>query len=71
MDFIKITNAVLRIFTVSETLKKTSRSLEIPTSHKLPSLTKNKDGKRDPEMRQTKKGNQYLCGMAAHNGVDA
>ncbi len=24
-----------------------------------PSSTKNKDGKRDPEMHQTKKGNQY------------
>ena len=26
-----------------------------------PSSTKNKDGKRDPEMHQTKKGNQYVC----------
>ncbi len=36
-----------------------------------PSSTKNKDGKRDPEMRQTKKGNQYFFGMKAHIGVDA
>jgi len=28
-----------------------------------PSSTKNKDGKRDPEMHQTKKGNQYYFGM--------
>ena len=28
-------------------------------------------GKRDPEMHQTKKGNQYLFGMKAHIGVDA
>ncbi|EGH05596.1 ISPssy, transposase, partial [Pseudomonas amygdali pv. aesculi str. 0893_23] len=27
-----------------------------------PSSTKNKDGKRDPEMHQTKKGNQYYFG---------
>ncbi|MHB0819545.1 IS5-like element ISPst5 family transposase [Stutzerimonas stutzeri] len=36
-----------------------------------PSSTKNKDGKRDPEMHQTKKGNQYYFGMKAHIGVDA
>jgi IS5 family transposase len=28
-----------------------------------PSSTKNKDGKRDPEMHQTKKGNQWYFGM--------
>ena len=36
-----------------------------------PSSTKNKDGKRDPEMHQTKKGNQYFFGMKSHIGVDA
>lgn len=36
-----------------------------------PSSTKNKDGKRAPEMHQTKKGNQYFLGMKAHIGVDA
>ena len=36
-----------------------------------PSSTKNKEGKRDPEMHQTKKGNQYFFGMKAHIGVDA
>lgn len=35
-----------------------------------PSSTKNKDGKRDPEMHSTKKGNQYYFGMKAHIGVD-
>tara|TARA_Y100000780_G_scaffold231233_3_gene256045 strand:- start:8196 stop:9062 length:867 start_codon:yes stop_codon:yes gene_type:complete len=35
-----------------------------------PSSTKNKDGKRDPDMHQTKKGNQYYFGMKAHIGVD-
>ncbi|SER94656.1 Transposase domain, partial [Azotobacter beijerinckii] len=29
-----------------------------------PSSTKNKDGKRDPEMHSTKKGNQYYFGSA-------
>lgn len=35
-----------------------------------PSSTKNGDGKRDPEMHQTKKGNQWFFGMKAHIGVD-
>lgn len=36
-----------------------------------PSSTKNKEGKRDPDMHQTKKGQQYYFGMKAHIGVDA
>lgn len=36
-----------------------------------PSSTKNKEGERDPEMHQTKKGNQWHFGMKAHIGVDA
>ena len=35
-----------------------------------PSSTKNADGERDPEMHQTKKGNQWHFGMKAHIGVD-
>ena len=35
-----------------------------------PSSTKNNDGERDPDMHQTKKGNQYDFGMKAHIGVD-
>ena len=33
--------------------------------------TKNADGERDPEMKQTKKGNNWYFGMKAHIGVDA
>ena len=36
-----------------------------------PSSTKNTTGERDPEMHQTKKGNQWHFGMKAHIGVDA
>jgi IS5 family transposase len=36
-----------------------------------PSSTKNSSGERDPEMHQTKKGNQWHFGMKAHAGVDA
>ncbi len=35
-----------------------------------PSSTKNEDKDRDPEMHQTKKGNQWYFGMKAHFGVD-
>jgi IS5 family transposase len=35
-----------------------------------PSSTKNADAARDPEMHQTKKGNQWYFGMKAHIGVD-
>ena len=33
--------------------------------------TKNKENKRDPQMRQSKKGNQWYFGMKAHIGADA
>ena len=36
-----------------------------------PPSTKNKDKARDPEMHQTKKGNQWHFGMKAHIGADA
>jgi IS5 family transposase len=38
---------------------------------KAPSSTKNSSGERDPEMHQTKKGNEWHFGMKAHIGVDA
>jgi IS5 family transposase len=36
-----------------------------------PSSTKNASGQRDPQMKQSKKGNQWYFGMKAHIGVDA
>ena len=36
-----------------------------------PPSTKNKDKARDPDMHQTKKGNQWHFGMKAHIGVDS
>jgi IS5 family transposase len=36
-----------------------------------PSSTKNAEGERDPEMKQSKKGGQWYFGMKAHIGVDA
>jgi IS5 family transposase len=34
-----------------------------------PSATKNKDGERDQEMHQSKKGNQWYFGMKVHISV--
>ncbi|WP_186164838.1 IS5 family transposase, partial [Burkholderia gladioli] len=36
-----------------------------------PSSTKNAEKRRDPDMHQTKKGNEWHFGMKAHIGVDA
>ena len=35
-----------------------------------PSSTKNRSGKRDPEMKQTRKGNAWYFGMKVHTGTD-
>ena len=36
-----------------------------------PSSTKNVEKARDPEVHQTKKGNEWKFGMKCHSGVDA
>src|SRR5258707_1150017 len=36
-----------------------------------PCSTKNQSGERDPEMHQTRKGNQWYFGLKAHIGVDS
>ena len=36
-----------------------------------PSSTKNRSGERDPEMHQTRKGQQWYFGLKAHIGVDS
>jgi len=45
-------------------------SLMDATIIEAPSSTKNKEKSRDPEMKQTKKGNQWHFGMKAHIGSD-
>ena len=35
-----------------------------------PSSTKNQSGRRDPEMKQTRKGNAWYFGMKVHTGTD-
>jgi len=48
---------------------KTGSIVDATTIHSSPS-TKNRAKARDPEMHQTKKGNQWYFGMKAHIGVD-
>jgi transposase, IS5 family len=52
-------------------IKITNGTIVDATIISAPSSTKNKDGKRDPEMHQTAKGKQWYFGMKAHLGVDS
>jgi transposase, IS5 family len=49
----------------------TSGTIVDATIIHAPSSTKNQQQERDPEMHQTKKGNQWYFGMKAHVGVDS
>ena len=60
-------NAQLR----AENLLLERGSLVDATLIHAPTSTKNQAASRDPEMRQTKKGNQWYHGMKIHTGVDA
>ena len=51
-------------------MKVSSGTIVDATIIAAPSSTKNAEGKRDPEMHQTKKGNDWHFGMKAHIGVD-
>ncbi|HHJ20195.1 MAG TPA: IS5 family transposase [Gammaproteobacteria bacterium] len=52
-------------------LKVSTGTIVDATIINAPSSTKNKDKARDPDMHQTKKGNQWYFGMKAHIGVDS
>jgi IS5 family transposase len=52
-------------------LKLSTGTIVDATIISAPSSTKNKTGERDPEMRQTRKGNQWYFGMKAHIGTDS
>ena len=52
-------------------LKVSTGTIVDATIINAPSSTKNQDKARDPEMHQTKKGNQWYFGMKAHIGVDS
>lgn len=52
-------------------LKVSTGTIVDATIISAPGSTKNRSGERDPEMRATKKGNQWFFGMKAHVGVDS
>ena len=52
-------------------LKVSTGTIVDATIISAPSSTKNADKARDPEMHQTRKGNQWYFGMKAHFGVDS
>nr|WP_211238082.1 IS5 family transposase [Derxia gummosa] len=56
---------------VQQLLKSRGLILRTATIINAPSSTKNADGQRDPDMTQTKNGQQWYFGMKAHIGVDA
>jgi len=57
---------------LSENGLKVSRGTIVDASIiSAPSSSKNKDKKRDPDMHQTGKGNQWYFGMKTHIGVDS
>jgi len=51
--------------------KVTTGTIVDATIISAPSSTKNQSRQRDPEMHQTKKGNEWHFGMKAHIGVDS
>jgi IS5 family transposase len=56
---------------LSSGLKLSGGTIVDATIIAAPSSTKNADNARDPEMHQTKKGNQWYFGMKVHIGVDS
>ncbi len=55
----------------SQGLKINTGTIVDATIIAAPSSTKNRDKRRDPEMHQTKKGNEWHFGMKMHIGVDS
>jgi transposase, IS5 family len=63
--------ALINTYLQENGLKVSTGTIVDATIIDAPSSTKNKEGKRDPEMHQTRKGNQWYFGMKAHIGVDS
>jgi IS5 family transposase len=56
-------------FLASRKVKITTGTIVDATIIEAPSSTKNSSGERDPEMHQTKKGNEWHFGMVCHEGL--
>jgi len=66
VDMLRVVNDILE---AKGLLMRTGTAVDA-TLISAPSSTKNDSGERDPDMKQTKKGNQWYFGMKAHIGVD-
>src|SRR3954470_20470266 len=66
VDMLRVVNDILQ---AKGLMMRTGTAVDA-TLISAPSSTKNSDGERDPEMKQTKKGNNWYFGMKAHIGVD-
>ena len=69
-DLTKAMLVEVNVMLMERGLLMTKGTLVDATLIAAPSSTKNKDHARDPEMHQTKKGNQWHFGAKAHIGVD-
>jgi transposase, IS5 family len=67
VDMLRVVNDILQ---AKGLMMRTGTAVDA-TLISAPSSTKNADGARDPEMKQTRKGNNWHFGMKAHIGVDA
>jgi IS5 family transposase len=61
----------VNLYLASRGIRITTGTIVDATIIHAPSSTKNEKKERDPEMHQTKKGNQWYFGMKAHIGVDS
>lgn len=62
---------LIRTYLAEQGLQISRGTIVDATIISAPSSTKNRTEARDPEMHQTKKGNQWYFGMKAHIGVDS
>lgn len=69
-DLTKAMLVEINVMLMERGLLMTQGTLVDATLIAAPSSTKNKAHARDPEMHQTKKGNQWHFGLKAHIGVD-
>jgi len=61
---------LVNVYLAASGLKVNRGTIVDATIINAPTSTKNKDKQRDPDMHQTRKGNQWYFGMKTHIGVD-
>jgi IS5 family transposase len=61
----------VNLYLASQSIRISTGTIVDATIVSAPSSTKNREKERDPQMHQTRKGNQYYFGAKAHIGVDS